>query len=75
MLIILGVLLLFFNYRIEKENEKPAKTEEPARKVEETRYIPPKLHLLSVFMGRLAEVDPEEKKQERLEKFFKNEVV
>ena len=43
--------------------------------MEETHYIPPKLHLLFKFICRLAEVDPEEKKQERLEKFFKNEVV
>ena len=64
-----------FVSRVEKENEKPTKSEEPVRKVEETHYIPPKLHSYIAFICRLAEVDPEEKKQERLDKFFKNEVV
>ena len=53
---------------------KPKSKESSTPKLEE-RYIPPQWDYRFFVMYRFAEVDPEEKKQERLSKFFQNEVV
>ena len=53
---------------------KPKLNETSKPKVEE-RYIPPQWDSSCIITNRFAEVDPEEKKQERLTKFFQNEVV
>ena len=47
----------------------------PKKPKVETAYIPPVSLLSLQFNCSFAEVDPEEKKKERLNKFYDNEVV